>query len=133
MAWSAADEAASSVTASPVVAGTVIEDEEPSVTSSDLAGDRAAETVDATGTTAEDAGGSEAVSSDGSSDDGAGHDAPASSTPSQSSASSHGASSNGASSSSGGSTGRTFDVATTRRRPVIFEEDDDLDVPDFLK
>jgi len=30
-------------------------------------------------------------------------------------------------------TGKTFDVATTRRRPVVFEEDDDLDVPDFLK
>jgi cell division protein FtsZ len=29
--------------------------------------------------------------------------------------------------------GRTFDVASTRRRPVVFEEDDDLDVPDFLK
>ena len=28
---------------------------------------------------------------------------------------------------------RTFDVAATRRRPVVFEEDDDLDVPDFLK
>jgi cell division protein FtsZ len=28
---------------------------------------------------------------------------------------------------------RAFDVATTRRRPVVFEEDDDLDVPDFLK
>jgi cell division protein FtsZ len=28
---------------------------------------------------------------------------------------------------------KTFDVATTRRRPVVFEEDDDLDVPDFLK
>ena len=28
---------------------------------------------------------------------------------------------------------RVFDVAATRRRPVIFEEDDDLDVPDFLK
>ena len=28
---------------------------------------------------------------------------------------------------------RLFDVATTRRRPVIFEEDDDLDIPDFLK
>jgi hypothetical protein len=24
-------------------------------------------------------------------------------------------------------------VATTRRRPVVFEEDDDLDIPDFLK
>ena len=29
--------------------------------------------------------------------------------------------------------GKTFDVAATRRRPVVFEEDDDLDVPDFLK
>jgi len=28
---------------------------------------------------------------------------------------------------------RVFDVPTTRRRTVIFEEDDDLDVPDFLK
>src|SRR6266851_1288913 len=28
---------------------------------------------------------------------------------------------------------KAFDVATTRRRPVVFEEDDDLDVPDFLK
>ncbi len=28
--------------------------------------------------------------------------------------------------------GRPFDVAS-RRRPVVFEEDDDLDVPDFLK
>jgi cell division protein FtsZ len=143
MAWSAADEAASSVTASPVVAGS-IEDEEPPVTASDGS---PAETVDAAGTTAEDAGGSEAVSSDSSAQDSASHDgashssaspsggdheAPASgSVPSQ--ASSHGASSNGASSSNGGSTGRTFDVATTRRRPVIFEEDDDLDVPDFLK
>jgi cell division protein FtsZ len=142
MAWSAADEAASSVTASPVVAGSVVEDDEPAVTAGDLAGGSPAETVDAAGTTAEDAGGSEAVSSDSSAQDSASHnsashssgdhEAPASgSVPSQ--ASSHGASSNGASSSNGGSTGRTFDVATTRRRPVIFEEDDDLDVPDFLK
>jgi cell division protein FtsZ len=29
--------------------------------------------------------------------------------------------------------GRTFDVPASRRRPVVFEEDDDLDVPDFLK
>jgi len=29
--------------------------------------------------------------------------------------------------------GKTFDVAATRRRPVVFEEDDDLDIPDFLK
>ncbi len=29
--------------------------------------------------------------------------------------------------------GRVFDVPSTRRRPVVFEEDDDLDVPDFLK
>jgi cell division protein FtsZ len=28
---------------------------------------------------------------------------------------------------------RTFDVPASRRRPVVFEEDDDLDVPDFLK
>jgi cell division protein FtsZ len=147
MAWSAADEAASSVTASPVVAGSIIEGEEPAVTASDLAGASPAETVDAAGTTAEDAGGSEAVSSDSSAHNSASqdsashnsgdhssgdHDAAASgSVPSQ--AGSHGASSNGASSSNGGSTGRTFDVATTRRRPVIFEEDDDLDVPDFLK
>ena len=27
---------------------------------------------------------------------------------------------------------KTFDVAATRRRPVVFEADD-LDVPDFLK
>jgi cell division protein FtsZ len=28
---------------------------------------------------------------------------------------------------------KSFDVSATRRRPVVFEEDDDLDVPDFLK
>jgi len=28
---------------------------------------------------------------------------------------------------------RAFDLAPSRRRPVVFEEDDDLDVPDFLK
>ncbi len=28
---------------------------------------------------------------------------------------------------------RVFDAATTRRRAVVFEEDDELDVPDFLK
>jgi len=28
---------------------------------------------------------------------------------------------------------KTFDVTATRRRPVVFDEDDDLDVPDFLK
>ncbi len=28
---------------------------------------------------------------------------------------------------------RGFDPAGSRRRPVVFEEDDDLDVPDFLK
>ena len=28
---------------------------------------------------------------------------------------------------------KTFDVPTSKRRPVVFEEDDDLDVPDFLK
>jgi len=30
-------------------------------------------------------------------------------------------------------TGKTFDIATTRRKPVVFEEDDDLDIPEFLK
>jgi hypothetical protein len=28
---------------------------------------------------------------------------------------------------------KVFDVSAGRRRPVVFEEDDDLDVPDFLK
>jgi cell division protein FtsZ len=28
---------------------------------------------------------------------------------------------------------KSFDVSAPRRRPVVFEEDDDLDVPDFLK
>jgi cell division protein FtsZ len=28
---------------------------------------------------------------------------------------------------------KVFDVSSPRRRPVVFEEDDDLDVPDFLK
>jgi cell division protein FtsZ len=32
-----------------------------------------------------------------------------------------------------GAAARMFDAATTRRRSVVFEEDDDLDVPDFLK
>jgi cell division protein FtsZ len=31
------------------------------------------------------------------------------------------------------SASKTFEVATSRRRPVVFEEEDDLDVPDFLK
>jgi cell division protein FtsZ len=31
------------------------------------------------------------------------------------------------------SAARVFDAATTRRRAVVFEEDDELDVPDFLK
>jgi len=30
-------------------------------------------------------------------------------------------------------TAKAFDVPASRRRPVVFEEDDDLDVPDFLK
>jgi len=32
-----------------------------------------------------------------------------------------------------GAAARMFDAATTHRRSVVFEEDDDLDVPDFLK
>jgi len=31
------------------------------------------------------------------------------------------------------SAARVFDAATTRRRSVVFEDDDELDVPDFLK
>jgi cell division protein FtsZ len=33
----------------------------------------------------------------------------------------------------GGKQDKVFDVKAGRRRPVVFEEDDDLDVPDFLK
>jgi cell division protein FtsZ len=33
----------------------------------------------------------------------------------------------------GGGADKVFDVNAGRRRPVVFEEDDDLDVPDFLK
>ncbi|HXT92899.1 MAG TPA: cell division protein FtsZ, partial [Trebonia sp.] len=36
-------------------------------------------------------------------------------------------------SSRGGKQEKIFDVTTGRRRPVVFEEEDDLDVPDFLK
>jgi cell division protein FtsZ len=32
-----------------------------------------------------------------------------------------------------GNADKTFDVNSSRRRPVVFEEEDDLDVPDFLK
>jgi cell division protein FtsZ len=32
-----------------------------------------------------------------------------------------------------GAAARMFDAATTRRRSVVFEDDDELDVPDFLK
>ena len=32
-----------------------------------------------------------------------------------------------------GGADKVFDVSAGRRRPVVFEEDDDLDVPDFLK
>ena len=35
--------------------------------------------------------------------------------------------------SSRGKQDKIFDVSAGRRRPVVFEEDDDLDVPDFLK
>jgi cell division protein FtsZ len=48
----------------------------------------------------------------------------------------NGSGQNGSSSDAAGRDGsaqRVFDVATTRRRAVIFEEEDDLDVPDFLK
>jgi hypothetical protein len=32
-----------------------------------------------------------------------------------------------------GAAARMFDTATSRRRSVVFEDDDELDVPDFLK
>jgi cell division protein FtsZ len=32
-----------------------------------------------------------------------------------------------------GAAARMFETATARRRSVVFEEDDELDVPDFLK
>jgi cell division protein FtsZ len=44
-----------------------------------------------------------------------------------------GAVSSGWSSERPGSGDKVFDVSAGRRRPVVFEEDDDLDVPDFLK
>ncbi len=56
--------------------------------------------------------------------------------PAASGAGSDGAGPNGSSPDGAGRDGsaqRVFDVATTRRRAVIFEEEDDLDVPDFLK
>jgi cell division protein FtsZ len=39
----------------------------------------------------------------------------------------------GGGASASGASDKTFDVNAARRRPVVFEEDDDLDVPDFLK
>jgi cell division protein FtsZ len=39
----------------------------------------------------------------------------------------------GAGSLSGSQAARAFEGASTRRRSVVFEEDDDLDIPDFLK
>jgi cell division protein FtsZ len=136
MPWFAAgDEDTPAPTATPsVVAGQVIEDEEPSaapvVSASELAGDSPAETTDAaSGPADEDTAPPDAVTSGSTDADTGDHEAPASAArPSEAPVSSSPAG-NGAS----GSTGRVFDVTTTRRRPVIFEEDDDLDVPDFLK
>ncbi|HWG12824.1 MAG TPA: cell division protein FtsZ [Streptosporangiaceae bacterium] len=127
-----------------VVPGSVIAEPEPEisdpppvVSASDLAGTSEPEAAADDAPVAEDAVVADASNSGGRDTGDDVYDAqsePAedsSSQPSGNSASSNSASSNSAS--SNGSAARVFDVATTRRRPVIFEEDDDLDVPDFLK
>jgi cell division protein FtsZ len=118
-----------------VVAGSVIEEREPAapaappvVSASGLAANNPSETADL-------AGAPEATASDSASPDAGDQRAGSGSEPADSSAPAT-SSSNGAGSGANGTSGsaaRVFDVATTRRRPVIFEEDDDLDVPDFLK
>jgi cell division protein FtsZ len=139
--WFAAGEADTPApTATPsVVAGHVIEDEEPAATpgvsASELASDGLAETADAAGapagerTATPEAAASDHANSDGADPDTGDHEAPVSAARPSEAAASSSAAGNGASTSAA----RVFDVATTRRRPVIFEEDDDLDVPDFLK
>src|SRR6201999_3351953 len=122
-----------------VVAGSVIEDHEPAtpaappvVSASELAAHNPAETADGAGATPAEST-SEATAGDSPSPDAEDQAARRSEAADTSGA----PSSNGGSSGSNGASapaGRTFDVPTTpRRRPVIFEEDDDLDVPDFLK
>jgi cell division protein FtsZ len=120
-------------------AGSVVEDEEPVtpaappvVRASELAASNPPETADAAGATEAESTG-EATASDSA---GADAEDQAAARRSEAADTSGASSPNGGSSGSNGasaSAGRVFDVATTRRRPVIFEEDDDLDVPDFLK
>jgi cell division protein FtsZ len=129
--WFANGEAATPAPKS-VVAGSVIEDQEPAtpaappvLSASELAANNPSETADLTGAAASDnaspdAGDQTATSGSESAD---------TSVPATGGSNGAGSGSNGTS----GSAARVFDVATTRRRPVIFEEDDDLDVPDFLK
>jgi cell division protein FtsZ len=140
MPWFAANETDTPApgASKPVVAGSVIDDEEPSqatdapsaLSASDLAQSSPAETGAATGAPGgEDAGGPDAAASDGTGPDTSDHEAPAPAAADSGAGNGAGPDSAGP----GGSAARMFDVATTRRRPVIFEEDDDLDVPDFLK
>ncbi|HXP54705.1 MAG TPA: cell division protein FtsZ, partial [Streptosporangiaceae bacterium] len=136
--WFANGEAATPAPRS-VVAGSVIEDHEPATpaappvaSASELAANNPSETADVAGATAAEST-SEATAGDSASPDAEDQAARRSEAADTSGA----PSSNGGSSGSNGASapaGRTFDVpTTTRRRPVIFEEDDDLDVPDFLK
>ncbi|MBV9794239.1 MAG: cell division protein FtsZ [Actinobacteria bacterium] len=127
MPWFAASEAGPEPRS--VVAGSVIEDSEPAappvVSASELAADKPAETADVTVND---------LPADATDDDTGDHEPPASETAGGSGVASNGSAAESASGNgSNGSAARVFDVATTRRRPVIFEEDDDLDVPDFLK
>jgi cell division protein FtsZ len=135
--WFDTGEAATPASRS-VLAGSVIEDQEPAapaappvVSASELAAGNPSETADVTGTAAAESTSAPEAASGSESADTSGAAKSSGDSASSSEASSNGASagSNGAS----GSAARVFDVATTRRRPVIFEEDDDLDVPDFLK
>ncbi len=142
MPWFAAGEAATPAASDPVVAGSVIEDQEqaspaapPVLSASELAANNPAEAGDVT---SGDLAAPEAAA-DGSTDQDTGdHEASVSGTPAAEGADSSGGAGSGRGSGAGqngasASAARVFDVATTRRRPVIFEEDDDLDVPDFLK
>jgi cell division protein FtsZ len=130
--WSANGEAATPAPKS-VVAGSVIEDQEsaaaaapPVVSAGELAANNPSEAADLAGA---------AAAGDRASQDAGSQTAESGSEPAHPSAQAP-SGSNGAGSGSNGtssSAARVFDVATTRRRPVVFEEDDDLDVPDFLK
>jgi cell division protein FtsZ len=137
MPWFAASESDAPAASRSVVTGSVVEDEESAAPAgtpavSEPADGSPAETADAAGApAAEDTAAPDAVAGDGTGPDTGDHPAPASGTTPSEVADSSGPARNGAGPDS--SAARVFDVATTRRRPVIFEEDDDLDVPDFLK